>query len=272
MPLAEVNGIKLHYEDSGGDGMALVFSHGILMDWEMFAPQGDALGERYRVITWDQRGHGETDPSPEPYSDWDSAEDLASLLDQLGIDKAVIAGVSQGGFIGLRFALLHPERTEALILIDTQAGVEDPDRAAQYDAFLEVWRTDGPNADIAEVVASIILGADYDGRGPWIAKWLTMPVENVVQAYRALKSREDIHQRLAEIDAPAMVIHGEDDIAIELEKAEALCSGLPNCRGMVTIPGAGHASNLIDPEAVNRAIQDFLEVRPAPHRRTRAVG
>ena len=132
MPLAEINGQRIRFDDTGGDGPPVVLSHGFLMDREMFAPQVDALAPEFRVITWDERGFGETEFDGEPFTYWDSARDCLGLLDHLGIDQAVLGGMSQGGFLSLRAALLAPERVRALVLIDTQSGVEDPERLPAY--------------------------------------------------------------------------------------------------------------------------------------------
>ncbi|HAC46080.1 MAG TPA: alpha/beta hydrolase, partial [Chloroflexi bacterium] len=107
MPLHKINGQWIHYEDTGGDQPPLVLAHGFLMDSEMFAPQVEALGSRCRIITWDARCHGETETTDDPFTYWDLAEDLRGLLDHLGIAQAVIGGMSQGGFVALRFALKH---------------------------------------------------------------------------------------------------------------------------------------------------------------------
>ena len=127
-PLAQVTlptGATVGYTDSGGDGPVVVFSHGLLMNHTMFAPQVEALRDGYRVITWDERGHGEAEHEG-TWSFWDSADDVLALLDHLGIEQAVLAGMSQGGFLSLRATLSAPDRVRALVLIDTQAGVEIP--------------------------------------------------------------------------------------------------------------------------------------------------
>ena len=126
MPFAEVNGQRIRYEDSGGEGAPVILSHGFLMDREMFAPQVDALAPEFRVIAWDERGFGETEFDGQPFTYWDSARDCLGLLDHLEIDEAVLGGMSQGGFLSLRAALLAPERVRALVLIDTQSGLEVP--------------------------------------------------------------------------------------------------------------------------------------------------
>src|SRR5690348_2127661 len=104
-----------------GEGPAVVLSHGLLLDQSMFDAQVAALAPEYRVITWDQRGHGGT-PAPGPFSYWDSARDVLALLDHLGIGRAVLGGMSQGGLLSLRAAMLAPERVRGLILIDSEAG------------------------------------------------------------------------------------------------------------------------------------------------------
>lgn len=254
MPTFSVEATTIYYEDTGGDGAPVLFSHGILMDHEMFAPQVAALREEFRCISWDQRGHGATETEGS-WSYWDSAHDALALLDHLGIEHAFLTGMSQGGFLSLRAALTAQERVDGLALIDTQAGPEDPGVVPAYNAFLAAWTAE-PTHDLAETVAGIILGpADHE---PWIAKWLARPPEAMREPYATLTSREDIHDRLEEITCPALVIHGEADPAIGMDKAEALCGGLPRCEGVVRIPDAGHAANLSHPGVVNEALRDFF--------------
>src|ERR1700693_2538278 len=169
MPLCEVNGQWIHYEDTGGNLPPLVLAHGLLMDDSMFAPQVEALSSRCRIITWDARCHGETETTDEPFTYWDLADDLRGLLDHLGIERAVIGGMSQGGFVALRFALAHPERVAALILMSTQAGIEDPEKVATYELMLDVWEAEGLNDQLAETIAAIVLGNEWPGRQAWIA-------------------------------------------------------------------------------------------------------
>jgi 3-oxoadipate enol-lactonase len=258
MPVAEVRGERLYYEDTGGDGIPLVLSHGFLMDSDMFEPQVRALRGHHRVITWDQRGNGRTGPSPEPWTYWDSAEDLAGLLDHLTVERAVLGGMSQGGFISLRYALGRPERTAGLVLIDTQSGCEDPEKTQQYDVMHDVWVSSGPSDQLLEMVAAIIIGNHSAESPAWAAKWTALEPAALTPIYRTLMDRDDVTRRMDEITAPAIVIHGTDDVAIELSLADKLCASLPGCRGVVRVEGAGHASNLTHPEPVNRAIEEFL--------------
>jgi pimeloyl-ACP methyl ester carboxylesterase len=257
MPYADVNGQRIRYEDSGGDGPAMILSHGFLMDREMFAPQVAALAPEFRVITWDERGFGETEFDGEPFTYWDSASDCLGLLDRLGIERAVLGGMSQGGFLSLRAALTAPERVRALVLIDTQSGVEDPERLPAYRQMQQTWLDGGPVDALADAIASLIIG-DPELSIPWIAKWRALPRESMKAPGDCLFERDDITDRLGEITCPAIVFHGTADQSIEIELGEKLCADLSGCVGLVRVDGAPHAANLTHPEAVNGPLVDFL--------------
>jgi pimeloyl-ACP methyl ester carboxylesterase len=257
MPYAEINGQRIRFEDSGSEGPPVVLAHGFLMDREMFAPQVDALAPEFRVITWDERGFGETEFDGEPFTYWDSARDCLALLDHLGIERAVLGGMSQGGFLSLRAALLEPERVRALVLIDTQAGTEDPERLPAYRQMQQTWLEVGPVDELAQTIASLIIGEPVLGE-QWIAKWRELPREAMKAPGDCLFERDDITDRLGEISCPALVIHGTADMSIELELAEKLCAGLSGCEGVVRIEGAPHASNLTHPAEANAALLGFL--------------
>jgi len=259
MPYANINGQNLYYRDSGGgDGPAIVFSHGLLMDHEMFGPQLHVFRHHYRCITWDERGHGRTaDDHIEPFSYYDSADDLAALLAHLGIKQAVLAGMSQGGYLSLRCALTHPEIVRALILIDTQAQTEDPAEVGRYKQMIEVWAQQGLSDQIADTIEQIILVKGWSGTETWRHKWQQWQPHNLQACFHALVSRDDISDRLGQIKMPALVIHGEVDMAITLDRAKDMVQRLPDAK-LVTVPGAGHAVNLTHPAPVNAVIESFL--------------
>ncbi|MGH2695247.1 MAG: alpha/beta fold hydrolase [Actinomycetota bacterium] len=259
MSFADLPGARVCYEDAGS-GPTVVFSHGILMDHEMFAPQVGELRGSYRCITWDERGHGAT-TSEGSFTYWDLAGDLVGLLDHLGVDKAVSVGMSQGGFLSLRAALKWPERISGLAFIDSQAGPEDPEKVAVYQAMVEAWVQE-PTRALADATADVILGSA--DREPWIRKWLAYPPEAIVEPFGCLVGREDLHELLGEITCPALVIHGTEDVAISMDKAEALCAGLPGRKGVVRIEGGSHACNLTHPDEVNAALRDFLNSYATP--------
>lgn len=258
MPYAQVNGQKLYYEDTGGSGPVVVFSHGLLMDHEMFAPQIAALKSRYRCISWDERGHGRTaGDTLAPFTYYDSADDLAALLEHLGVNQAVLAGMSQGGYLSLRCALTHPQIVRALILIDTQAGLEDPALMPGHKQLLDIWSSQGLSDMIAGTVEQIILGQNWAGAAAWKAKWREVKPVNLMQCFHTLGTRDDLLPRLGQIKVPALVIHGDKDMAITLERGRLLAQGLPQAE-LAVIAGGGHAANLTHAEAVNPRIEQFL--------------
>lgn len=257
MELAPVNGQKIAYEDTGGPGPAVVLAHGFLMDRTMFAPQVAVLREDYRVVTWDERGFGETVFDGQPFTYWDSAHDCLALLDHLDIDRAVVGGMSQGGFVSLRVALLAPDRVDGLLLLDTQAGTEDRELIPTMQASFDEWAAGGPSMDLAEMAGDLVLG-DADLKRTWIPRWMARDPSTLVEPSRTLLNRDDLTDRLGQIDVPALVVHGTSDAAIGMDRAQALADGLPACRGVVAIQGGSHVANLTHPGAVNDALSTFL--------------
>ena len=256
MAFADVNGQHIYFEDTGGDGAAVIFNHGFLMDHEMFEPQVADLSDGFRCITWDERGFGQTAASG-PFTYWDSADDALALLSHLGIDAAFFVGMSQGGFLSLRAALRAPQRVLGLGLIDTDAGVEPEETRPAYEAMNAEWLANGPSEALADVVASIIMSPGYD-YSPWVAKWRAAPKENLLEPFRTLMGREDLWDKVPTIAAPAIIFHGEADAAFPMDRAERLAKELPHCDSLVRIPGAGHASNLSHPDEVSGPLRDFL--------------
>jgi 3-oxoadipate enol-lactonase len=265
MPTAAINGIQIDYADSGGHGPAVVLSHGYLMDASMFDAQVAALAPEYRVITWDQRGHGGT-PAPGPFSYWDSARDALALLDHLGVEQAVLGGMSQGGFLSLRAAMLAPQRVRGLVLIDSQAGTEAEASRPAYEQLQQTWLEQGPGP-VQEIVAAIILGpGQWDG---WYDKWAEQyarlapgDLGQLNWPFRCLMDRDDITGRLGEVSCPALIVHGTEDAAIPLARAEQMRDALAGPTTFTVIDGAPHASNVTHPDAVNAEIVNFLHGLP----------
>jgi 3-oxoadipate enol-lactonase len=256
MPVAEVNGQSLFYQDSGGNGPALLFSHGFLMDHTMFDQQVASFAGEFRCIAWDERGFGQT-PATEPFTYWDSADDAVALLDHLGIDEAVFIGMSQGGFLSLRAALAHPSRVKALVLIDSEPGVDPPEVNAGRQMMIDHWVSGAPLGDIGEYVANLILG-EPELNKIWIDIWEARDRQSILFPAQTLFGRDDITDRMGEIACPVLSIHGENDESIDITHAEALQAAVPHPRGLVRVPGAAHAPNMTHPEMVNTAIGAFL--------------
>lgn len=258
MPTLSVGGRELFYRDSGGEGPAVLFCHGFLMDHTMFAPQIEELAGDFRCVRFDERGFGGT-PAPGPFTYWDLADDAVALLDWLDIESALFCGMSQGGYLSLRAALRHPDRVHGLVLIDTQAGVDDEETREGYRQMFRVWFEHGPVDELLEEVARLIIGEDERLREEWTARWRDIPPERLRRPAACLLERDDVTDRLGEIGVPALVVHGEMDEAIPMVRAEELDAGLPGSTGIVPVPGAAHAPNLTHPEEVNPPLRAFLE-------------
>ncbi len=258
MATIERDGVPIRYEDSGGNGPALLFSHGFLMDHTMFDAQVASLAADYRCIRWDERGFGDT-PAPAEFSYWDSAADAKAVLDACGVEQAVWIGMSQGGFLSLRGALAAPERVRGLVLIDSQAGLDPPEFTEQSKMMVAGMNStdDEVFAATAEAVSEAILG-DAELSAAWIPKWDARRGIDLSQAAGALANRDDITGRLAEITCPVLVIHGTEDQAISMAQAQTVVDGVGDCRGLVQVEGAAHAPNMSHPEIVNDALRSFL--------------
>lgn len=171
MPIAKVNGVGTYYEEAGR-GRPLVWSHGFACGAAMWEPQVVAFAGRYRVITYDVRGHGasEVPAAPEAYSQPTSVEDLHQLLRHLGIARACVGGLSMGGNIALNFGLAHPEMVDGLIICDTGAGSDDPAGwRSKTTAWAEVLETHGIEA-FADVAIADPIYAAYAGQEPEAAR------------------------------------------------------------------------------------------------------
>jgi 3-oxoadipate enol-lactonase len=257
MPNARVNGLDLYYEDTGGNGPALLFSHGFLMDTDMWAPQLAALRGRYRCIAWDERGFGRTGPVDKPFSYWDSARDALGLLAHLKVPAATWIGLSQGGFLAMRAALLEPARVKALVLLSTRAGLDTQETIDNFNGLRAEWAKNG-SANVHGMLGEILIGKERAEPKPWFAKWAAMSKQALAYPIDALTGRDDLTPRLAELRCPSIVFHGDADIAIDVAHGEALAKGLPNCQRFVRMPGAGHAPNLTHPDVINPPLGEFL--------------
>jgi pimeloyl-ACP methyl ester carboxylesterase len=246
----------LWYSDTGGDGPAIVFLHGFLMDATMFAPQIAALRGDYRCISVDQRGHGATEESPGPFTLRDVVDDVIALFDHLSLPAAVVVGMSQGGFVAQRLALEYPERIRALILMSTKASAESEETKRATLALFDDWAANGPAAHAGAMAALLV--SDPGLEAEWIAKWERQAPGRVREPIRALLERESVLDRVGEIRCPVLQIHGSADRSVTLDDANDLHAALPNVQELVALEGGRHAPNLTHPYAVTTAMRGFL--------------
>ncbi len=262
VPFARAIDAEIHYEDSGGEGPVLLLGHEFLMDRTMFNSQRAALTPEFRLVTWDARGHGDTRDEGLPFTYWTCARDALTVLDQLGVEKAVLGGISQGGFIALRTALLAPERVSALVLVSTEAHEPTSAELANARRFLDKWHEDAVRPALANHLAHSLIGEDEGHRSFWVRRWLTRDAHATEVAAGALLTRDCLLDRLAEITCPTLVIHPTRS-GIPRAHARELADRLPDAR-YLEIEGARQTVSMTHPLPVNIAIQDFLRDNVIP--------
>jgi pimeloyl-ACP methyl ester carboxylesterase len=244
-----------------GEGAVVVLTHGTLMDYTMFAPQIEALEDRCRIIAYNHRAR--THGWAETYDLSDLANDCRQVLDERGIERCVLGGMSMGGFMALEFARRWPERLQGLILIDTKAAAFDREQRENVLRDYAKADVDGllPH-DVATVAVARCFGATTIERNPelvahWIARWRKLPARSVYNEVQSWLGKADNRPDLANIQVPALILHGEEDSIFPVSIAEELEAGISNAR-LVAIPRAGHTANLEQPELSNEAIVGFL--------------
>lgn len=261
MPIAHLNNQGISYEDSGGNGPAVMFLHGFMFDHDLFVPQVEALAPQYRCVRFTARGFGQTQWDGNPFSLWDTVEDAIALLDHLNIKTAVFVGMSQGGYAILRIALKYPERVNGLIFIDTYNGIDTEDVKEIYRSMRDAWRDVGP-AQVVNTLLTLFLGPEETNQKHWEVwkpRWEAHTAEQIAATMNNLIDRDEVSQDQVDlVKAPVMVIHGEADNGIPPAAGEALFNSFSNKVGFVRIPDAPHASNYTHPEQVNAAIKGFL--------------
>lgn len=240
-----------------GQGPALVMLHGFFMSTALFDEQAKLFSKTHTVVRIDSRGHGKTPHGAGPYSFWDQANDVIAVMDAEGIAAATIVGHSQGGFIGLRLALAHPDRVTGLILIASEAGPSPEFEQQSYRDLFAAWDTYGPTPELTGPLAEQIIGDPQVAAG-WAATWQQRKDIPVAPAGDCLLDRDDITGRLGEINCPALLVRGSADQAISAERAQSLIDHLPGLTAAVTVPGAAHTPHLTHPQVVNTAIAAFL--------------
>lgn len=258
MPFVTSDGAKVHYTDTGGDGPAVVLSHGFFLDQEMFARQGTGLAPHYRVISIDARGHGLTEDFGEPFTYWDLAEDVWAVLDELGIDQVVAGGMSQGGYTAMRMALQQPDRVRGLILIATSAEPYTVEEQARYRGIMKAWMEMTPFNPIARITAENMIGGTMAEQQLWITKWSNSNRTRIRWAADCLIDRESVTEAIGGLKQPAVLVRGEHDQAESHDDMTALATQLGGETEFHTVGGATHAVNITHSAEVNEILRGFL--------------
>jgi len=264
MPEIAVNGARLYYEESGSGPQVIVFAHGLLWSGRMFDAQAAALRHRYRVITFDFRGQGRSEVTAGGYDMDTLSEDAAALIEALDAAPCHFAGLSMGGFIAQRLAIRRPELLRSVILLETSADPEPRQNVPRYRLLNLIARWLGLGL-VAGQVMPIMFGRKFledparaEERRELRRQMVTQHKVGITRAVRGVIDREGVYDELDRIDLPALIVVGDQDVATVLAKSERMQAKIRGSR-LVVIPGAGHSSTMEEPEAVNRALAEFLD-------------
>lgn len=252
-----VNGVNLAV-DARGDGPAILFIHGYPLDHTIWSAQVEAL-DGWRRIAPDLRGMGQSDAPDLGYSMATYASDLAALLDTLGVERAVLCGLSMGGYVAFEFLRRWRARVAGLVLIATRAGPDTAEGKRARDAAAAQAREGGAGV-IADAMLPKMLapGAPEALAARVRALMAATPVPGVVGALGAMRDRPDSTSLLAGLAGlPSLVIAGGSDQLMPVSEVTAMAAAIPGAR-LVVAPGAGHLPTLEAPSVVTDALRTFL--------------
>ncbi len=267
MPKVEVNGIQLYYELHGPkEAEVLVLSNGIIMSTAGWVFQTRELSKHYRLLLYDCRGMWQSDHPPGPYSMEQHADDLAGLLDALGIEKAHIGGISYGGEISMTFALRYPERTLSLIVADSVSYVDQWLRTI-VEGWIAIARAKDPKAFFCATVpwnfSPRFIQEHPDLMAQALERYALLDYDAFIRLCECFL-RLDLTEKLKDITAPTCVMVGEHDLLKGRRYAEEIARRIPGAE-LYIIPGAGHATCWENFEVFNAIVLGFL----ARHRQTK---
>ncbi|AGW41452.1 hypothetical protein O159_13860 [Leifsonia xyli subsp. cynodontis DSM 46306] len=248
---------RLAYTDHGGAGTPVLALHGFLLGQKMFDHQVQRLSE-FRWITVDSFGHGAADDGCEGFTFWYLARYANEILRVLDVEKAFWAGMSQGGFIGLRGALAYPESVQGLILISTETRAASPESFQNYYRTSKAWSSSGPSSNLLDQIAANLFDGYREYWGEWQDLWRSLPWQRLDNAAQCVLERDDLTPRLGDISCPALVVVGEEDHDIAPDIQYELSDKLPGSRAPFVVPGGTHAVNVTHPEAVNERIREYI--------------
>ncbi len=265
MPAEIVNGVSIHYEDSGEEDLVpVVFSHGLLFSGRMFEAQVAALRGRYRVVTYDHRGQGRSshDPGWSPHAIETLYRDAIVFLERRDLRPCHWVGLSMGGFIGMRLAARRPDLVMSLALLNTSAEAERPEQVTQYGRLAWAALALSP-ARLVDRIMPILFGRTFmadPARAEERARWRAELSANSRLVFRAVQGviqREAVLAELARIECPTLVIAGEEDVPTPPPKARRIHEAIPGST-MVRVP-AGHSSTIEQPALIAQLLGDFLD-------------
>jgi Predicted hydrolases or acyltransferases (alpha/beta hydrolase superfamily) len=252
-------GIEIAYDDVGA-GQPLLFIHGWPHNRTLWAAQLSGLPTHARCIAPDLRGFGGSSLSP-PYTIDQYADDLAAFLGVLGIDRAVVCGVSMGGYVALSMLRRHASLLRALILTSTRATADSPEAREKRMRLIGFVRDHGVEALAGRQLKAMVGETTFNSR-PDVLEALRLlmasaPADGVIGALEAMSGRPDSTGLLPGIAIPTLVVSGNEDTFTPPDELRALASAIPAAR-LETIQGAGHVCSYERPAAFNHVVSEFL--------------
>lgn len=254
-----VDDASIAYDDVG-TGLPVVFLHAFPLNRTMWEPQIGALVAECRCISIDMRGFGESTASP-PFSMDRYADDVAAVLDALQIPRAVLVGLSMGGYVAFAMWRRHRERIRGLVFSDTRAGADTIETVGKRRELIEVAESQGSTAVANRQIAGLVGKTTRDKRPDIYDAVHRMsaeaPVEGIVGALEAMIARPDSSETCATIDVPVLVVVGDEDVSTPIADAQTLASLVAGSR-LEILTQAGHVSNVERPAAFNTVVSEFL--------------
>jgi pimeloyl-ACP methyl ester carboxylesterase len=251
----KINGFYMAYDVLGKPGKTIVLIHGSALNRTIWHTVASKFMGNHQVILPDLRGHGESDAPPGDYLMSQMAEDIASLLEYLGISKVVICGHSMGGYVALSFADLFPERLTGLGLITTRAHADSDEKRKGRYQMAEQVKLEGSNA-LAKSLAPRLSYQDHVVREAFEMIATTAP-QGIIGSTLGMAKRPDYWDVLPEIHVPALVVAGEDDQIISLPDSKQMAEALPKGHFLL-IPGAGHMPMIENPDVLGEGLVSLM--------------
>ncbi|NWH03601.1 alpha/beta fold hydrolase [Desulfobacter latus] len=257
----ELNGIQLAYDDVG-EGPAVLLIHGFPLCRQMWRPQTQALAAAgFRAVVPDLRGFGESAAGTDAGSTDLLADDLIALLDYLSIEKAVVGGMSMGGYVMLNLLARYPERFSAACFTVTRADADDETARAKRNhliAEIKAGRPDAVPTAFTPLLFADRTVAEHSELVDAVRGWMAAASPaGLVLGLEAIRDRGDSSALLPQLKIPVLVMGAQEDKAIPPEKSTDLAERIPGAQ-LCMLSAAGHMVNIEQPEAFNSALLDFL--------------
>jgi 3-oxoadipate enol-lactonase len=258
---AKINVINIDYRDQGA-GTPVIFIHAFPLNQTMWDDQVAALSGICRTVTLDLRGFGGTDVPDGPYSMDQMAADVRGLMSELDIDRAVLVGLSMGGYISFAFYRNYPDAVRAMVLADTRASADTPEGREKRIKSAERAESEGARAIADDMVPLALAPSTVENRPDIVQRMRAMAEANspkgIAAAQRGMAERRDSKDLLGAMNFPVQIIVGSEDKLTPVAEAESMRDGIPHARFHI-IEGAGHLSNLERPDEFNSVLIDFIK-------------